>query len=176
MLRRAGGLWKAGIALLLTVLLAVGQEGSPPESILRFQLGETSDTVLRSLGGGASVVHLRKLDLYEFRRADQDAEEEPDWRFTFLLPKKQLIAVTRNYEKAIDVTKLFPVGETELKFYPDEEDPAVSFLVRILDSRRLLLARLEKGSRKMADQLVLASPGQAALMFPFLAHPSQPSR
>jgi hypothetical protein len=42
-------------------------------------------------------------------------------------------------------------------------------LVLKLDSRRLLLARLEKGSRNMADQLVLASPPMAALMFPFLA-------
>jgi len=111
-----------------------------------------------------------RLDLYEFRRSDQDSEEEPDWRFTFQLPERKLVVVTRNYEKAVDVISLFPENATELKLYPDKEKPALSLLVRKLDSRRLLVARLEKGSRNMADQLVLASPTMAAMMFPFLAN------
>jgi len=85
------------------------------------------------------------------------------------LPKKLLVVVTRNYETAVDVTKLFPESETELKVFPDEGKPALSLLLRKLDSRRLLLARLERGSRNMADQLVLASPGMAIQMFPALA-------
>jgi hypothetical protein len=164
-------LLQLGAAVLLASPLAGGEDSSLPEWILHFQLTETPDSVLRTMGG-ASIVHLGRLDLYEFRRADQDSEEEPDWRFTFQLPKKQLVVVTRNYENAIDVSKLFPQSESELKFYPNEEKPALSLLVRKLDSRRLLLARLTGGSRNMADQLVLASPAQAVLMFPVLAEQS----
>ena len=163
------GFCTTGVSLFLTSAFAGGEEDSLPDWILRFQLTETPETVLRAMGGGASIVHMGGLDLYEFRRAEQDSEEEPDWRFTFQLPERRLVVVTRNYEKAIDVTNLFRESETELKSYPDKEKPALSLLVRKLDSRRLLLARLERGSRTMTDQLVLASPQMAALMFPFLA-------
>lgn len=137
-------LCKVGAAVLLMAAMVGGQDSSPPESILRFQLTETPESVLRTLGGGASIVHLKGLDLYEFRRADEDSEEEPDWRFTFQLPNKRLVVVTRNYESPIDVMRLFPGNESELKLYPDKEKPTLSLLVRKLDSRRLLLAPARK--------------------------------
>lgn len=163
------GLCTAGFSVLLTSAFAGEEDYSRPDWILHFQLKETPENVLRTMGGGSSIVHTGRLDLYEFRRTQQDAEEEPDWRFTFQLPQRRLVVVTRNYEKAVDVTSLFPRSETELKLYPDKEKPGLSLLVRKLDSRRLLLARLERGSLNMADELVLASPAMASLMFPFLA-------
>jgi len=161
------------VVALLAVGAARGEDLSAPASLLRFTLAETPTAVRHMMGDEGYQSNLPGATIIEFRDASQDLDDDPVWRFYFQKPGEQLVVVVHNFEKAADVSELFPASDSQRHFFPNEQHPTMTVLVRKLDKDRVIVATLQGRESMLAGQILLSTPARAEILFPFIAPPKK---
>jgi len=162
-----------GALLLVLPLFSEGGENRKVQEILRFTLGETPEEVARLIGRPSHLDD--SVPGYQSWQYEPPAEESgddnsaPAWFVCLRTGTRQVVSVTRNFDKAQDVDALFPVAQTEVHHWPSASDRQFSVRVRRISEDALLLAMGTARAGERTSQLILIRRSALKTFMPWLA-------
>lgn len=163
-------------ALLITApLIFCQQPAQSPDPRLRVDLlsrltlDETPDQVRALMGPPSHIGAFGPNYVTWHYQIDLRDHHEFSHLFCFSEPGQKLIGVTRNFEEATNVDRLFPPEHTEVHHWPDDRKPQFSIRVRRLSGDRVLMAMGVSKAGQTTNQLVLMRLSSVGNFHPWLA-------
>jgi hypothetical protein len=159
--------------LLLAALPVFCQSPENPklQQLLRFTLNESPETVLKLLGNPTHIDDsLRGYQSwqYEFGADEQsDDNSPPAWYVCVNTSTRQVVSITRNFDKPQDVDELFPGVESY--HWPSKAVPQFSVRLRTLAGEAILLAMGTSKRGERTSQLMMIRRSALRTFMPWLA-------
>ena len=164
----AGALFLAALPLSCQTL-----QNSKVEELLRFTLNENPQQILTLLGRPSriedSAAGFQSWE-YEFSGDEEsDDNSPPAWLVCLTIPKREILSVTRNFDKPQEVDRLFTAAQTAAYYWPSKETPQFSVRLRQLSGGLLLLAMGTAKPKDRTTQLMLIRRSALKTFLPWLA-------
>jgi hypothetical protein len=162
-------------ALLLAALPLVCEtpQNRKIQELLQFTLDESPEEIVARLGRPNHIDDSSagyQSWQYEFPAGEENDENSPPAWFVCLdTARRQVLSVTRNFDKPQEVDGFFPASQTEVHHWPSKDTPKFSVRLRSMPHEALLLAM---GVAKPGDnttQLVLIRRSALKRLMPWLA-------
>ena len=164
-----------GGALLVAALPLLCQtpQNSRLQELLRFSLNESPEQIVSLLGRPQriddSLAGYQSWQ-YEFSAAEEnDDNSPPAWFVCLSTVRRQVLSVTRNFDKPQDVDGLFPPAQTTVHHWPSKDAPRFSVRLRQLPGEVLLLAMGTAKPGERTTQLILIRRSALKTFMPWLA-------
>jgi hypothetical protein len=164
-------LWGA----LLTAALPLFCQTSPNKKIeqfVRFTLDESPEQIVRAMGRPDHIDDSSPRYLsWQYESPPDEANDDntaPAWFFCLKSENRQLLSVTRNFDKPQDIDDVFPAAQTTVHYWPAKDKPQYSVRMRRLSGETILLAM---GTAKPGDrttQLILIRRSALKTFLPWL--------
>jgi len=164
-------LWGALLFAALPLFTQTGPNAKMQE-FLRFTLDETPEQIIQRMGRPERIDDsVSRYQSWQYGAPADEANDDnspPAWFFCLRADNRQILSVTRNFDKPQDVDALFPAAEATVHRWPSKEAPQFSLRLRRMAGETLLLAI---GTAKPGDrttQLVLIRRSALKTFMPWL--------
>ena len=162
-----------GLLVAVLPLLCQPPQNSKIQELLRFSLNESPEQIAALLGRPQriddSLAGYQSWQ-YEFSAAEEnDDNSPPAWFVCLSTGRRQVLSVTRNFDKPQDVDRLFPPPETAVHYWPSKEAPQFSVRLRQLPGEVLLLGMGTAKPGERTTQLILIRRSALKTFMPWLA-------
>ncbi len=143
------------------------------QKLLRFTLNESPEQVMTLLRRpdriDDSAAGYQSWQ-YEFG-ADEESDDNspPAWFVCINTARREVLSVTRNFDKPQDVDSLFPAAETAVHHWPSKQAAQLSVRLRQLGGEALLVAMGTAKPGERTTQLVLIRRSALKTFMPWLA-------
>ena len=164
-----------GGALLIALLPLLCQtpQNRKLQELLRFSLHESPEQIVSLLGRPQRIddsLGGYQSWQYEFSAAEEnDDNSPPAWFVCLSTARRQVLSVTRNFDKPQDVDGLFPSPQTVVHYWPSKDAPQFSVRLRQLPGEVLLLAMGTSKPGERTTQLILIRRSALKTFMPWLA-------
>jgi hypothetical protein len=162
-------------ALLLAALpvLCETPQNAKTQELLRFTLDESPEQIVTRLGRPNHIADSAagyQSWQYEFPASEEsDDNSPPAWFVCLDTARRQVLSVTRNFDKPQEVDPLFPASQTEVHHWPSTDTPKFSVRLRQAAGEALLLAMGVANPGERTTQLVLIRRSALKRLMPWLA-------
>ena len=164
-----------GGALLVAALPLLCQtpRNGKIQELLRFTLNETPEQIQSLLGRPQRIDD--SLAGYQSWQYEFSADEEnddnspPAWLVCLSAAKRQVLSVTRNFDKPQDVDGIFPASQAAVYSWPSRDTPQFSVRLRQLPGEVLLLAMGTSRPGERTTQLIVIRRSALKTFMPWLA-------
>ena len=164
----------AGALLIAALpLLCQTPQNKKTQELLRFTLNESPGQVMTLLGRpnriDDSAAGYQSWQ-YEFPAEEEnDDNSPPAWFVCLSTANRQVLSITRNFDKPQDVDDLFPASQTVVHHWPSSEAAQFSVRLRQLPGEVLLLAMGTAKPGERTTQLLLIRRSALKTFMPWLA-------
>jgi hypothetical protein len=162
-------------ALLLAALplFCEGGENRKVQEILRFTLQETPEEIAKLIGRPShvddSVPGYQSWQYEPPPEENGDDNSAPAWFVCLRTGTRQVVSITRNFDKPQDVDALFPMAQTMAHHWPSPTDRQFSVRVRRISEDALLLGMGTAKAGERTSQLILIRRSALKTFLPWLA-------
>ena len=154
-------------------LLGQSPQNNKIQELLRFSLNEGPEQIVTLLGRPQRVddsLAGYQSWQYEFSAAEEnDDNSPPAWFVCLGTARRQVLSVTRNFDKPQDVDGLFPPPQTVVHYWPSKDAPQFTVRLRQLSGEVLLLAMGTAKPGERTSQLILIRRSALKTFMPWLA-------
>ncbi|PWU08807.1 MAG: hypothetical protein C5B51_07195 [Terriglobia bacterium] len=165
--------WRGALLFAVLPLFSQAPPNKKTQELLRFTLNEGPDRIVSLIGPPARIddaVPGYQSWQYEFAPDEQsDDNSPPAWLICLRTRNREIVSVTRNFDRPQEVDDLFPPAETTVHYWPSESAAKFSLRLRPLSGETLLLAIGTERPGDRTTQLVLIRRSALRTFMPWLA-------